>query len=49
MRLISNPDKCKEMGLKGKNIIEKKFTWDKVARQMSNVYKEILDTYQKKL
>jgi len=45
MRLISNPDKCKEMGLKGKNIIGKKFTWDKVASQMLNVYKEILATY----
>lgn len=45
IKLLSNPQVCKEMGKKGKRLIEEKFTWDKIASQMLEIYERILREY----
>lgn len=40
--LISSPEKRLTTGNKGRKLVEEKFTWDKVAGQMIEVYEETL-------
>ena len=40
--LISNPDLCKEMGENGRKLVRERFTWDKIADQMLNLYEKII-------
>ena len=40
--LLSDPDLRKKMGENGRKKVEKEFTWEKVARQMEEVYEEMI-------
>ncbi|MCS7124306.1 MAG: glycosyltransferase family 4 protein [Candidatus Bathyarchaeota archaeon] len=40
--LLENPDFAHEMGLSGRKTVEKNFSWQKVARQVLEVYNEVL-------
>ncbi|MEE9151269.1 MAG: glycosyltransferase family 4 protein [Thermoplasmata archaeon] len=40
--LLSDPDLRKKMGENGRKMVEKEFTWEKVAKQMEAVYEEII-------
>jgi glycosyltransferase involved in cell wall biosynthesis len=42
IKLLNNPKVCIEMGKRGKRLVEDKFTWDKIASQMMEVYERIL-------
>lgn len=41
-KLLSNSQACKELGENGRRLIEDRFTWDKIAYQMVEVYEGIL-------
>jgi glycosyltransferase involved in cell wall biosynthesis len=41
-QLIENQELCRIMGKNGLNAVSKAFTWEKIARQMEDVYKRIL-------
>jgi len=40
--LLNNPYLCKEMGENGRKLVREKFTWDKIANQMINLYEKII-------
>jgi len=40
-RLLDNPGLCKEMGENGRRLIMEKFTWDKIADQMIQLYENV--------
>ena len=40
MRLYNNPELCNELGQNGKHFIEKKFSWEKVSRNLKDLYLE---------
>ncbi len=40
-KLLDNPRLCKEMGENGRRLIMEKFTWDKVADQMIQLYEDV--------
>lgn len=40
--LLSNPKLCKEMGENGTRLVKERFTWDKIADQMLNLYEKII-------
>jgi len=42
IELLENQELCKEMGKRGKRLIQQKYTWDKVADKMIIAYEEIL-------
>ena len=44
MDLLFKPQDCKKMGELGRKLVEEKFTWDKIADQMIEVYEGILKT-----
>jgi len=48
MKLLDKPRLCEEMGANGQHLVMAKFTWDKIAKQMINLYKEILLTHKNK-
>jgi glycosyltransferase involved in cell wall biosynthesis len=41
-KLLANPQLLREMGKRGRNAVEERFTWDAVAQRMESVYQEIL-------
>ena len=41
--LLGNPQLCKKMGKNGKRLVLEKFTWDKIADKMIQIYEEILN------
>ncbi|MFP4002053.1 MAG: glycosyltransferase family 4 protein, partial [Thermoplasmata archaeon] len=41
--LLENPDMAERMGKKGRERVEEKFTWQKVAEDIESVYKSILN------
>lgn len=41
-KLLDNPRLCKEMGENGRRLVMEKFTWDKVADQMIQLYEDVL-------
>jgi glycosyltransferase involved in cell wall biosynthesis len=41
--LLLNSQLLKEMGERGKKAVRENFTWDVIARQMENVYREIIN------
>jgi glycosyltransferase involved in cell wall biosynthesis len=41
-KLLDNPRLCKEMGENGRRLVMEKFTWDKIADQMIQLYEDIL-------
>jgi glycosyltransferase involved in cell wall biosynthesis len=40
--LQSNPDKAREMGLIGRRQVESKYTWERVAERMVDIYRRVL-------
>ena len=42
LSLLQNPTKAKQMGLRGRALVEEKFTWTAVANSMKTVYQSIL-------
>ena len=40
--LIDRPELCREMGENGRRLVKDKFTWDKVAQQMSEIYESVI-------
>ena len=42
IRLLDDPQLRRRMGQNGKNLVEAKFTWSKVAERMLGVYEEVL-------
>lgn len=45
--ILSNPDQCINIGMKGKKVVKEKFTWNTVAGQMDEVYRKVRDSYKK--
>ena len=46
MRLLDNRNLREEMGKRGKRVVEEKYTWQKVARQMIEMYEDILESHR---
>ncbi len=44
--LLKDPDRRRDMGLNGRRLVEKKFTWGIAAREMMVSYNEILREYK---
>jgi glycosyltransferase involved in cell wall biosynthesis len=42
VRLLSNSNLRKEMGINGRKLIKRYYTWDKVVRKVENVYQKII-------
>jgi glycosyltransferase involved in cell wall biosynthesis len=42
LRLLDNPARSREMGLKGRRLVEESFTWDAVGSRMLDVYRTIV-------
>lgn len=40
--LLENPDLAERMGKKGRKRVEKKFTWDRVAKDIEEIYRSLL-------
>jgi glycosyltransferase involved in cell wall biosynthesis len=38
LRLINDPDKAREMGLKGRRLVEQRFSMDVITRKLNDVY-----------
>ena len=43
VKLLENIALCQEMGQNGRELVEEKYTWNKVASQMIKVYEDILN------
>lgn len=42
VRLLKNPDMIKEMGENGRKLVERRFSWQKIATQVNDIYQEVL-------
>jgi glycosyltransferase involved in cell wall biosynthesis len=42
IELLNNPQLCDEMGENGRKLVLEKFTWDKIANKMMDLYKSLL-------
>lgn len=42
--LADHPDQARAMGARGRQIVEQKYTWARVAQQMAQIYREAMDT-----
>ena len=42
LRLLSNPSLRRKMGVKGREFVQRNFTWDICAKRMFEVYREVL-------
>ncbi len=40
--LASSPEKCRSMGLAGRAQVEQKYTWQRVAEQMADIYRNVV-------
>lgn len=47
LELLMDPDLCKEMGNKGRQLVLERYTWDKISEQMLEVYERILNSKNK--
>lgn len=43
--LLSNPEKAREMGLRGQETANKRFAWQTVAEQMGDIYQQIAENH----
>ncbi len=41
--ILENPDTARKMGRQGREVVEERYTWDIVAEQIEEVYKEQID------
>ncbi|MFB0563422.1 MAG: glycosyltransferase [Candidatus Lokiarchaeia archaeon] len=41
--LLSDPELCQQMGNNGKRLVRERYTWDRIADQMIEVYKDIIE------
>ena len=41
-KLISNEDLARKMGEKGRRLVEAKYTWSKIARDISGIYRGLM-------
>ncbi|MBF2057337.1 MAG: glycosyltransferase [Cyanobacterium sp. T60_A2020_053] len=41
-RALSNPEKLEDMSRRGRKFIQKNYSWDKIAKDLVDVYKEII-------
>lgn len=46
LRLLDDRNLREEMGKRGKRLVEEKYTWQKVARQMIEVYEQVLESHR---
>jgi len=42
IELLDNPKLCEEMGNNGRRLVMERFTWDKIANQMIELYQRVL-------
>jgi len=42
MKLLEDEELAKKMGLKGKKMVEKNYTWNKAAKMTERVYREVV-------
>lgn len=42
LKILDNPDLSQQMGQNGRKLILEKYTWDKIAKQTTKVYKQII-------
>jgi len=42
IELLDNPKLCEEMGNNGRRLVIERFTWDKIANQMIELYQRVL-------
>ncbi len=43
--LLANPEKRREMGVKARQRVQEKFSWQQIARQTLDFYREIIESY----
>lgn len=48
IRLLDSPKLRAEMGANGRRLVLEKFTWDKVANQMIQLYQDVLENWRKR-
>lgn len=42
IRLLKNPNMIKEMGENGKKLVDSDFSWEKISKQVNDIYQEVL-------
>lgn len=42
IELLTHPEMSKEMGINGRRLVQKKFTWSKIAKMTEDLYKKVL-------
>ena len=42
IKILNDPELSQKMGENGKRLVEEKYTWDKIADQMTNLYKNAI-------
>jgi len=45
--LLSAPGRLKEMGLKGRTLVETKYSWDTITDQLEEAYTEGIERYRR--
>ena len=46
--LLKHPEEAKNMGKKGRKLIEKYYSWESIGKKMHKVYAEVIGTEEKK-
>jgi len=47
-QLLASPEKLKTMGIKSRKRVEQYFSWENIARQTLDYYREVIGTYRRK-
>ncbi|MFH1386758.1 MAG: glycosyltransferase family 4 protein [bacterium] len=42
IQILSDPEKAKEMGRKGRQLVETKYNWKTIVKQVTDIYQEVL-------
>jgi glycosyltransferase involved in cell wall biosynthesis len=42
IQILSDPEKAKAMGRRGRELVETKYNWQTIVKQVEGVYKEVL-------
>jgi len=42
IQLLADPEKAKAMGRRGRELVETKYNWKTIVRQVLDIYKEVL-------
>jgi len=46
-QLLADPEKAKAMGSRGRQLVETKYNWDVIGKQVSAIYEEVLTKKKK--